>query len=378
MAEQTTTQPANNAGTITLARLFVEYEARARLGPENRTAGNYRGSWNGLVAGMRAALGREPLADDLTTASLTAYLRTARDARGWREQSVKTNAGNIRSVVSACEKRGLMSRGTLLGFELPKVTERDPASFDEPTLARIFGALEADRTTLNLRLRAVAQIMLDNGARPDELSTLNFDDVYRGTSEVRLYGKGRKVRIVPVSGRTLAYLDDYMRVRPAPASAAEPVFVDIYAGSRRAASATLAGDMRDLLVALGIVDPGTARSEEEDGISLYTLRNTFAKRAAEAGMPVTTLAAIMGHEPSSIPMLLKRYYKPSDRDKRRAHDQARPADSFHERRERGDVTAEGPSRDLSFFEGYAARPSSTGRGKSPSSKPSSRSRTSGA
>ncbi len=280
--------------------------------------------------------------------------------------------------MSACERRGLLARGTLLGFELPKVTERDPSFFDEPTLARIFDALEANRTTLNLRLRAVAQIMLDNGARPDELATLNFDDIYERTSEVRLYGKGRKVRIVPVGGRSLDYLRDYMRVRPAPASVSDPVFVDIYTGTRRAASATFAGDMHELLVALGIVDPSTPRSEEEDGISLYTMKNTFAKRAAESGMPVTTLAAMMGHEASSIPRLLKRYYKPSEADKRRAHAEARPAEAFHDRRERGDVRADSPTRDVSFFARFSAKPASTDRGKSPSSRPSSRSRTNGA
>ena len=378
MAEQTTTPPSDGDETVTLDQLFASYKAGARLGPKTRTMDNYEKSWTAMAASLRASLGREPLTTDLTTESLTAYLASAAKGRGWREQSVRSNASNIRSVVSKSEKRRLLPAGTLLGFELPEVTERDPSFFDEPTLVRIFDTLEGNRTTLNLRLRAFCQIMLDNGGRPEEIAGMNFDDLYEGTSEIRLYGKGRKVRIVPVSRRTWAYLRDYMRVRPAPASASDPVFTDVYTGRLRAAPTTVASDFRDLLVALGVVDPETPRSEEEDGISLYTFRNTFAKRSAEAGMPVTTLAAIMGHAPSSITMLTKRYYKPSEADKRRAHAEARPAEAFHDRRARGDVRADSPTRDLSFFAGCAARPMRTERGNTPSSQPSSRSRTSGA
>ena len=40
----------------------------------------------------------------------------------------------------------------------------------------------------------------------------------------------------------------------------------------------------------------------------YILRRTFARRFAESGGTVEELARLMGHEPSSIPMLLKTYY----------------------------------------------------------------------
>lgn len=364
---------------MTLDDVFRRYQATRRIGPVTRTGDNYRLAWTGLVHWLHSKLDRDPVAADASTEAITDYLTTAGDERGWSEQTTRTYGGNIRSVVSACVKRGLLPKHALAGFELPKVTSRPPVFFDDQTLALIFDRLEAERSVRNLRLRVVANLMLDCGARPAEIAGLTFADLFEGSSEVRFVGKGSKVRIVPVGERTWEYLRDYMRVRPTPASASERVFMDARSGASPTSATTLASDMRDALIDLGLVDPGAPVAGDQDGgYALYSFRKTFGRRAAEGGMDVGELAAIMGHSPNSIGMLLRVYYQPTDAHKRAAHASARPADSLHDWREspgRGVVT---PMRDISFFEEFATPASTTARGKMPSSEPSSRSRTSGA
>lgn len=70
--------------------------------------------------------------------------------------------------------------------------------------------------------------------------------------------------------------------------------------------------------------------------ALYTMRRTFARRAAEGGMDVAELAAMMGHEPSSIPMLMRLCYRPTELHEQRAHAEARPADAFMTGAQRGE------------------------------------------
>ncbi|MDA8202854.1 MAG: hypothetical protein M0Z49_08845 [Chloroflexi bacterium] len=60
----------------------------------------------------------------------------------------------------------------------------------------------------------------------------------------------------------------------------------------------------------------------------YILRRTFARRFAESGGTVEELARLMGHEPSSIPMLLKTYDRPSDARLAAAHRRLRPLDGL--------------------------------------------------
>ncbi len=360
-----------------LTEVFDLYRAARRLGPEARTLSNYELAWNGLVDSLRRSLGREPVAADVSTISVNRHLAKSAEDRGLGEQTLATYGGNIRSVVSGCATLNLLPDTALLGFKVPKVTSRPIVSFEAETLARIFDRLEAERTAKNIRMRAFANIMLDCGARPEEVGDLLFEDLFEGSSEIRLDGKGSKVRIVPVGAETWAYMKDYMRVRPAPASLGDRVFTGLRdAGTGNVATA-VATDFRALLVALGIVGAsGRVSTRKKGRACLYTLRKTFGHRAA-SGMDVARLMAIMGHSPNSLTMVLLTYYQVTDKQKREAHAAARPADGLHEWRARPGRTVEEPSRALSFFERYAS-PSRTDGGRRPASKPSSRSRTSGA
>ena len=128
--------------------------------------------------------------------------------------------------MAKCRKLRLVPADTLAGFEPPTVPEYDPVWFSDEQVAAIFDDLERVRTSSNLRLRAMANIALDNGARPSEIVTLRVGDVFCDPREVRIMGKGRRERFVPLGASSLEYLDDYMRVRPKPLSPDEPLFLD--------------------------------------------------------------------------------------------------------------------------------------------------------
>lgn len=363
-----------------LVDVFEHYKVVRRLGPETRTLGNYATSWSIYVDYLEGELGRDPIVSDLTTDALNACLKSTALTRGWGEQTIRTHGGNVRSVASGLREYRLIPEWVLATFQTPTVTDQDPAFFDDPTLARIFAALEAKRTVKNLRLRAAANIILDNGARPDEVAKLTFADLWQVSSQIRLCGKGSKVRVVPVGKATWQFLADYLRVRPAPERASDPVFVDVLNGRTRATGETLSSDMNDLLVELGLVIRGSRVKgvKDESGYCLYTMKRTFARRAAEGGMDVGELAAMMGHAANSIPMLLRVYYRPTEAHKQRAHQAARPADSFHEwRATRAPEPMAGHDRALTFFESWAKVTQRTAGGKQPSRSPSSRKRASG-
>ena len=172
----------------------------------------------------------------------------------------------------------------------------------------------------------MANITLDNGARPVEVVTICLRDVTCDPREVRIMGKGQRERFVPLGERSFTFIEDYLRVRPRPRSRDELLFLDLRDPSKGVGEAQPAKDLKPVMEILGMLGQGSGDSD----VSYYTLRKTFARRAAEAGMDVAELAAIMGHRPGSIPMLLKHYYAPTREHKLRAHADARPADSPHE------------------------------------------------
>src|SRR5437899_6413796 len=114
-----------------------------------------------------------------------------------------------------------------------KVPKRNivPLSVDE--VARFWSSF---RTSRDL---AIVGLMLLNGLRSAEVLDLNRDDVLLSESQLRVHGKGNKLRLLPLAPETVQLLEHYLRLeRPNPCSA--PLFV-VLKGSARGTRMTPAG-----------------------------------------------------------------------------------------------------------------------------------------
>lgn len=63
------------------------------------------------------------------------------------------------------------------------------------------------------RDEAIVRLLVDTGARRGELVAIALDDVDLDQGLVRVLGKGRRARILPVGARTVRALDRYLRLR---------------------------------------------------------------------------------------------------------------------------------------------------------------------
>ena len=71
-------------------------------------------------------------------------------------------------------------------------------------------------TPVDVRDRALLEMLYGTGARISELISLTVDDVSAAQEVIRLRGKGDKERIVPVGSHARQALDAYLvRARPA-------------------------------------------------------------------------------------------------------------------------------------------------------------------
>lgn len=178
----------------------------------------------------------------------------------------------------------------------------------------------------HLRLRAMANITLDNGARPAEVVTIRVCDVFCDPGEVAIMGKGQRERYVPLGQRRIEFIEDYLRVRPRPTSRDESLFLDLHDLRKGVGEVQPAKDLKPVMEARGLLGQASGDSD----FSSYTLRKTFARRAPRPAWIVAELAAIIGHRPGSIPMLPKHDYSPTRDHKLRAHANVRPSDALHE------------------------------------------------
>jgi integrase len=160
-----------------------------------------------------------------------------------------------------------------------KVPKRSivPLSVDE--VARFWSSF---RTTRDL---AIVGLMLLQGLRSAEVLELNPDDLLLSEGQVRVRGKGNKLRFLPLAPETIQLLGHYMRLeRPNPCSAA--LFVSLK-GSARGQRMTPAG-LRSLF----------RYHRRTTGIKLanpHRFRHTFASDMVRAGVSLPALMQLMGH-----------------------------------------------------------------------------------
>ena len=138
------------------------------------------------------------------------------------------------------------------------------------------------RTTRDL---AIVGLMLLQGLRSKEVLALNRDDLLRPEAQLRVNGKGNKIRFLPLAPESIQLLDHYLRLeRPDPSTAA--LFVSLK-GKTRGARMTPAG-LRSLF----------RYHRQTTGVKLanpHRFRHTFASDMVRAGISLPALMQLMGH-----------------------------------------------------------------------------------
>ncbi len=131
-----------------------------------------------------------------------------------------------------------------------------------------------------LRNRAILETFYSTGARLSELTALNVGDIEWDAGLVRLFGKGRKERVVPIGSKALAAIRSYRDAIGRGHTGA------LFVGTtgQRLSSRTIA---RIVKVA--------ARAAGEPEASPHTLRHSFATHLLEGGADLRAIQDMLGH-----------------------------------------------------------------------------------
>jgi len=160
-----------------------------------------------------------------------------------------------------------------------RVPKRNLVPLSVEEVARFWSSF---RTARDL---AIVSLMLLQGLRSAEVLGLNEDDLLLSEAQLRVRGKGNKLRFLPLAPETVQLLDHYRRLeRPHPGPAA--LFVSLK-GPARGTRMTLAG-LRSLF----------RYHRQRTGVQLanpHRFRHTFASDMVRAGISLPALMQLMGH-----------------------------------------------------------------------------------
>ena len=222
---------------------------------------------------------------DMSTINRTAmraYLSTAL-GHGYNRSSVARKLSSIRSFFRFLCSEGHIKSNPTVGLSAPRFRNELPSFLSTSEVVELMRRAGGTRV-LELRNRAILELMYSTGIRASELVGLNLDDLHLHSDTVRVRGKGRKQRIVPFGRPAREALNRYLERRELLATSQErAVFLNRF--RRRLSPRSLGRIVKRWLTAVS-----TAKKR-----SPHVLRHTFATHLLDEGADLRAVQELLGH-----------------------------------------------------------------------------------
>ena len=169
----------------------------------------------------------------------------------------------------------------------PKIGEHLPEVLSVEEIDRIISGIDLSEKE-GQRNRAIIEMLYSCGLRVSELCNLLISDIWRDEGFVKVMGKGRKERFVPISWRALRELSlweecrCHINIRP---GNEDYVFLSFKRG-RKLSRITVFHIVKVLAENAGITKE----------ISPHTFRHSFATHLLEGGANLRAIQEMLGHE----------------------------------------------------------------------------------
>lgn len=171
-------------------------------------------------------------------------------------------------------------------LESPQRGEHLPATLTVEEVDRLEDSIDLSKPEGH-RNRAIIEVLFSCGLRVSELTGLKLSCLFLDEQYIRVTGKGKKERLVPISQRAIRELNDWFLCRGA--MQVKPGEEDYVFLNRRGAHLT-----RTMILIM------IKRQAEEAGIgktiSPHTLRHSFATCLLEGGADLRVIQSLLGHE----------------------------------------------------------------------------------
>lgn len=230
--------------------------------------------------------------DQITESSIEDFLASlseAKDGHAAAPSSVARALAAIRSFHKYALREGLSTQDPSAHVRVPQVGEHLPKALTVEQVEALLEAAGSGDDPRSLRDRALLETLYATGARVSEAVSMAIDDLDLNEELpiIRLFGKGRKERLVPLGSMAKQALEAYLvRARPFFSSKGKGcpnVFLNNRGGALSRQSAW------------DIIQRAATRAQLEVPVSPHTLRHSFATHLLEGGANIRDVQELLGH-----------------------------------------------------------------------------------
>ncbi len=317
-----------------LALDFLDY-LKAERGASPNTLRNYRQALGRFILWLRRnekdphrQKGSGVEWKELKTSVMREYLQTfleiSRNDPRWKlyqtlkllplsRASVLLHLSALRSFYKFLVRRKGFANNPMKGLMTPKKEQRLPIFLQEKEIERLMDApLHFQRPRYaewqRWRDKAILETLYSCGLRIHELRALNYQDVDTLSETIRVMGKGKRERIVPIGRFAIQAIQTYLKLK-GPSGGNDSLFVG--RDKKRISTRGLQRILKPCLKYAGL-DPH---------LSPHKLRHSFATHLLNRGADLRSVQQMLGHKRLGTTQI---YTHVSTERIKKAYDQAHP------------------------------------------------------
>ena len=209
-----------------------------------------------------------------------------RHRQGASSRTIQRNLSAIRSFYRFLLSHHMVSSNPALGISAPKGVQKLPSTLDVDQVAGLLSeGAEEEEGAIEVRDQAMFELFYSSGLRLSELVQADCGSIQLDEETIRVVGKGRKERIVPVGSKALRVMERWLRVRGALAAEGESALFVSQRGGR---------------ISPRTIQQRLAARAKERGVSQHVhphlLRHSFASHILESSGNLRAVQEMLGHE----------------------------------------------------------------------------------
>lgn len=272
-----------------LVERFAEYLAFERTCSAH-TVLAYRRDLSGLERFLEEQLSRPPVLADVTRLSLRAWLGEL--ARSLAPTSIARKLSSVRALFVFLGRAGEVRENPAALLQSPKLRRGLPMVLRAEAAAEVMVApdvtAEGDEVE-QLRDRVMLELLYGSGLRVSELGALDLLSVDLRAAELRVLGKGKKERLVPLSGKSIEALERYLprrgELRDQRSGHQDPQALLVTRRGKRLGVRRI----QALVQRYGALGAGRA------DLHPHALRHSYATHLLEGGADLRVIQELLGH-----------------------------------------------------------------------------------
>ena len=200
-------------------------------------------------------------------------------SKDYKPRSLARKLSSLRSFFKFLQREGLLKSNPASALRTPKLDRKLPDFLSEGEMAFLMESPPLDQIS-GRRDRAILEVLYSTGIRVSELVGLNREDVDFISNMVKVAGKGKKERLVPIGDKALEVLKDYLDAR---SSSNSVLFLNRNGG--RLTTRSILNITNKYIRLMGL----------RKRLSPHALRHSFATHLLDRGADLRSVQELLGH-----------------------------------------------------------------------------------